>query len=278
MNQLVFIQSDQVLTDSLTIAEMFDKRHDIVLRDVRQTIKTLNQLNGSKEVEDLGIDMGVLEFVETHYINEQNKQSYPKFLLNFDAFMLVTMSYTTKKSMLIKVKYINEFNRMKQELDKQKQPFQLPTTYKEALLQLVEKEEQNEKLQLENKMLEQLVSEYEPKATYLDEILRSKGAVTISQIAEDYGMTGQAMNKLLNKVGVQYKINDQWLLYSKHKGHGYTKSNTVDVNHKDGSKSVKMHTCWTQKGRLFIYETLKKQSVFPLMDIEINNIKLVSGS
>jgi len=80
MNQLVFIQNDDVLTDSITIAEMFDKRHDIVLRDIRNTISSLGRLSKSKEVEEMGIDMGVLKFVETYYTNQQNKQPYPNFL------------------------------------------------------------------------------------------------------------------------------------------------------------------------------------------------------
>ncbi|MGQ0421836.1 ORF6C domain-containing protein, partial [Bacillus sp. HC-Mk] len=44
-----------------------------------------------------------------------------KYILNFDAFMLVTMSYTTQKAMLLKVKYINEFNRMKNYIQSQQQ-------------------------------------------------------------------------------------------------------------------------------------------------------------
>jgi phage antirepressor YoqD-like protein len=132
--------------------------------------------------------------------------------------------------------------------------------------------EHKEKRQLEstNQMLEQRVAEYEPKVTYVDEILKSKNTVTISQVAEDYGMTGTEMNKVLHEIGIQYKTGGQWLLYSKYKGLGYTRSNTVDITHKNGGQSVKMHTKWTQKGRLFIYESLREKGILPLMDIRLN--------
>lgn len=147
---------------------------------------------------------------------------------------------------------------------------------KRAEIWITEQKEKQE-LKTKNLMLEQQVSEYEPKATYVDEILKSKDTVTISQVAEDYGMTGQEMNKLLHQIGIQYKMGGQWLLYSKHKGQGYTKSNTVDITHKNGRKSVAMHTKWTQKGRLFIYEELKANDVLPLMDIQVNKTKELVG-
>lgn len=125
-------------------------------------------------------------------------------------------------------------------------------------------------LQTKAAVLEQQIAEYEPKVNYLDTILNSKDTVTISQIAEDYGMAASPMNKLLHKYGIQYKINGQWLLYSKHKGLGYTKSKPIDIKHSDGSYSVKLNTRWTQKGRLFIYETLKHHDILPLMDIQLN--------
>lgn len=61
-------------------------------------------------------------------------------------------------------------------------------------------------------------------------------------------------------------MNDQWLLYSKYKGNGYTKSETKEFRKTDGSVGVKLHTKWTQKGRLFLYELLKSKGVLPTME------------
>jgi len=121
-------------------------------------------------------------------------------------------------------------------------------------------------LKLENSKQQQIIGELKPKADYTDKILQNKGLVTITQIAKDYGMTGQAMNDLLHSLKVQYKQSGQWLLYRDHQAKGYTHSETVDIVRSNGMSDVKMNTKWTQKGRLFLYELLKENGVLP--DIE----------
>ena len=142
----------------------------------------------------------------------------------------------------------------------------LPANYKEALLQLVAQVEENEKLQLENKMQEQRINELKPKADYCDLILRNKGLVTISQIAKDYGMSGTSMNKKLHELGVQYNQSKQWLLYSKYQDKGYTQSETINITRSDGRPDIRMNTKWTQKGRLFLYELLKTNDILPMIE------------
>lgn len=149
---------------------------------------------------------------------------------------------------------------------KEAKPNALPTNYKEALLQLVAQVEANEKLELECKMKDQQLGELKPKADYCDLILQSKALVNISQIAKDYGMSGKAMNKLLHDLGVQYKQSNQWLLYSKYQNSGYTHSKTIDITRSNGLSDVRMHTEWTQKGRLFLYELLKRNDVIPVIE------------
>lgn len=140
----------------------------------------------------------------------------------------------------------------------------------DLLLDVIQKykAEREEKLQLQsvNKKQQQIIGELKPKADYLDRILRNKGLVTITQIAKDYGMSGTEMNKLLHTLKVQFKQSGQWLLYVDHQGKGYTHSETIDITRSDGTPDVKMNTKWTQKGRLFLYELLKENEVYP--DIE----------
>lgn len=112
----------------------------------------------------------------------------------------------------------------------------------------------------------QQIGELKPKADYTDKILQSKGVVPITAIAKDYGMSGQEMNKLLHSMKVIYKIGGQWLLYSKYHAKGYTHSETVSFYHADGRPDVKMNTKWTQKGRLFLYEMLKKKGILPVIE------------
>lgn len=111
----------------------------------------------------------------------------------------------------------------------------------------------------------QIISELQPKASYYDEVLKSPTPIPVSLIAKDYGMSGQSFNKLLHEQGIQYKLGDCWLLYQNYANQGYTKSQTYVTN----IGTTKLHTYWTQKGRLFLYDLLKnKAGIVPLMESE----------
>ncbi|HDR7758449.1 TPA: ORF6C domain-containing protein [Bacillus cereus] len=138
LSELVFENLGEVVTDSLMIAKMFNKEHHNVLKDIKRTAEGIEQLKNNIEVIESGIDLGVVRFYETHYIHPQNKQTYIKQLLNFDAFMLVTMGYTTQKAMLVKMKYINEFNRMKELIQKQQQPISIEDAVIHSMTELKE--------------------------------------------------------------------------------------------------------------------------------------------
>lgn len=113
---------------------------------------------------------------------------------------------------------------------------------------------------------EQRVNELQPKADYYDSILKNKSLVTITVIAKNYGMSGQAMNELLHKLGIQYKQSGTWLLYSKYQDKGYTHTELLPVQ---GSDNLKPSTKWTQKGHLFIYNLLKENDVLPIIEQQL---------
>ncbi|MDB1693216.1 phage antirepressor [Enterococcus casseliflavus] len=136
----------------------------------------------------------------------------------------------------------------------------VPQSFAQALRLAADLEEKNQ-------LLEQQIAEYEPKISYLDMILSSTDTVATSQIAADYGMSAIALNKLLNKLGVQYKVSGQWILYRKHMNQGYTKSHTSEIPKADGGVKVVMNTKWTQKGRVFIYNLLTAEGYYPQMDL-----------
>ena len=113
---------------------------------------------------------------------------------------------------------------------------------------------------------QQIITELQPKANYVDMILQSKSLVTITQIAKDYGMSGRKLNKILKELKIQYKVGGQWVLYSKYQNGGYVHSRTIDITRTDGRADVTMQTEWTQKGRLFLYEELKKHGYVPVSE------------
>lgn len=125
---------------------------------------------------------------------------------------------------------------------------------------------ENKKLEDENIQLTVENQELKHDKNYLDLIMRSKALLTISQIAQDYGMSGKAMNKQLAQMGIQYSINGQWILYAKYKDCGYVSSRSIDITRTDGRPDVVLHTEWTQAGRRFLYESLKKQGIIPMLE------------
>ena len=115
---------------------------------------------------------------------------------------------------------------------------------------------------------EQKAAEMQPKADYYDRILNNKGLVTVSTIAKNYGMSAVTFNKLLHELGIQYNQSGTWLLYSKFQDKGYTHIEPFDYEDKNGNRQVKTRMKWTQKGHIFLYETLKKNNYLPMIERE----------
>ena len=134
--------------------------------------------------------------------------------------------------------------------------------YKEKKVLAIE----NKKLEEENIQLAAENQELKHDKNYLDLIMRSKALLTISQIAQDYGMSGKALNKKLADMGIQYSINGQWILYAKYKDCGYVSSRSIDITRADGRPDVVLHTEWMQAGRKFLYEELKKEGIIPMLE------------
>lgn len=123
-------------------------------------------------------------------------------------------------------------------------------------------------LKTENAQQKQLLAEYSPKASYYDVVLQTKDALSTSQIAKDYGKSAKWLNAMLHDLGVQYNQGGVWLLYQKYAELGYTRSKTHTYSGNDGEQHSRLHTYWTQKGRLFIYELLKSKDILPLIEAE----------
>lgn len=132
-----------------------------------------------------------------------------------------------------------------------------------ALQKLKEERRLRLKAQEEIAQKNQIIQELQPKASYYDLVLQNKSLVAISVIAKDYGMSAKKLNKILHELKIQFKQGNTWLLYQKYAGKGYTqsKTHTIDADYS------KMHTYWTQKGRLFLYDLLKnKKGILPLIE------------
>ena len=138
-----------------------------------------------------------------------------------------------------------------------------------AFTALKEERERNKTLTAAVAVQQQQIAEMKPKATYYDVVLKCKDAVNITVIAKDYGWSGIRMNEYLHDKGIQFKQSDTWLLYQKHADKGYTRTNTHVYEDSNGFEHTKVHTKWTQKGRLFIYEQLKADGIYPQIELEV---------
>lgn len=240
MGELVFIQDGRVVTDSLTVSESFNKRHGDVLR-------AIEMLECSKEFKERNFAL--------YSYTAKNGKKNPKYLITQDGFAFLVMGFTGKEAATFKEAYINAFNQMNNRLNEVAQPsYMINDPVARAKAWIKEHEEKQQ--------LELLAAKYEEKADYVDQILKSSGTMLVTQIAADYGLSAKALNKILHEEGVQRKVGKQWVLYNKHMNKGYTKSHT----HIDERGNSRPSTHWTQQGRLFIHEIMKKRGIEALED------------
>lgn len=138
-----------------------------------------------------------------------------------------------------------------------------------ALMALKAEREKAKALENTVAVQNQQLAELRPKASYYDVVLNCKELVPISVIAKDYGWSAKRMNKYLHTLGIQYRQGDIWLLYQKFAERGYTSTKTHTYPGNDGEIHSTVHTYWTQKGRLFIYDLLKERNILPNIECEV---------
>ena len=98
-------------------------------------------------------------------------------------------------------------------------------------------------------------------------VLNAEGTVTTTQIAQDYGMTAHDLNQILVDMKLVYPCGGQLVLYARYKRRGYAKSETELYARYDGKAGARMVTRWTQTGRMWLYETLKKKGIWPTQSL-----------
>ena len=125
---------------------------------------------------------------------------------------------------------------------------------------------QNRMLESRNSLLEEITAQQKPLTDYARIILSSTQTVTVTQIAQDYGYGPVRFNELLFRLHIQHKVGGQWILYIPYLNKGYVQSFSSYFVKPDGEIQVKLHTRWTQSGRLFLYEELKREGILPLIE------------
>lgn len=138
----------------------------------------------------------------------------------------------------------------------------------QAFTALKEEREKRKALEAQTKVQAKQIEEMQPKVTYYDLVLNSKDLVSVNTIAKDYGKSAIWLNKWLHDQKIQYRQGKVWVLYQRYAKKGYAKSRTRAFSGTDGVNHARVHTYWTQAGRLFIYNLLKENGILPLIEQE----------
>ena len=272
----IFNNMSKETMTSLEIAEVTGKQHQHVMRDIRAILSQ-------------GVDAS--NFGLSSYKQPQpngGTKNVPCYKLTKKGCLILASGYDA----LLREKIINRWEEL--ETKERTGSFTVPQTFAEALMLaakqqvLIEEQQKNiearkaneERLLIENAKKNETITEQgdqiiklssdilamKPKVDYCDKILSSTSLVTTTQIAQDYGYSAVAFNKILAELRIQHKVNKQWILYAPYLSCGYVDSVPVDINKPDGTVKVVFHTEWTQKGRLFLYEKLKSHNIVPLIE------------
>lgn len=256
------LERDDRMT-SLQIAEVTGKQHKNVMQAIRKMEPAWQKVNE-------------LNFQLVEYIDKKGEQRPCYSLTKEECLYIATKFNDEARAKLIK--------RWKELEEKHQTRLALPSYQIEDPIDRAERwiAEQREKQQLalenkkqmetitaitnENAELGNKIAEMLPKVNYYDQILASNGTCAITQIAQDYGKSGMAMNKLLESLGIQRKVHGQWVIAAKYAPQGYIHSKPVHIIRNDGREDTKYNTEWTTKGRLFLYDILKKNGIIPLIE------------
>ena len=258
-NDLIQFGESRQTMSSLEIAKLTGKPHNDVMKAIRAMEPSWEKVSQGKFS------------LSSRKVEQPNGgiREYPCYELTKTECLYVATKFNDEA----RAKLVLRWEELEQK--QRAQMLQLPdfTDPAEAAMAWAKEYREKKVLAIENKKLEeeniQLAAENQElkhDKNYLDLIMRSKALLTISQIAQDYGMSGKAMNKKLADMGIQYSINGQWILYARYKDCGYVSSRSIDITRADGRPDVVLHTEWTQAGRKFLYEELKKQGVIPMLE------------
>lgn len=199
MNDLVYKSSDnQALTNSLLVAGKFGKRHSDVLRSI-ETIISQTPKNQSER-----------NFALSEYRDASGKAN-PMYVMTKDGFSILVMGFTGETAMSFKWEYIEAFNKMEATI--RSGGFKIPTTYKEALLLAVEREERVEQLEKKQK-------EDAPKVLFSEAVAGSRNSCLIGELAKLITQNGHSIgqnrlfewmraNGYMGKRGESYNIPHQ---------------------------------------------------------------------
>lgn len=133
-----------------------------------------------------------------------------------------------------------------------------PDTIIRLATALKEEREQKERLRAQNELQHKQLKESAGKVDYYNSVLQSETAITTTVIAKELGMSAYSLNGMLHRNKIIFKSGKTWVLFSQYQNKGYTKTKTIHYTDSLGVEKTEIHTYWTEVGREFIHQFIKK--------------------
>lgn len=229
---VVFAREGEVFATSRDIAAFFDRRHDDVLKAIRNLISSAPEL-------------GVRNFAETPYVEPTTGQTYRMYEMDRDGFTLLAMGFTGSKALKWKLRYIEAFKAMEAELRRVAQTgpaidLNDPAQLRGLLLNYSEKAEQ----------LERRVQELLPSEEALQRISKADGSLCVTDAAKALQMRPKELFGWLRENGWIYKRAGAGhdLGYQSKQAAGLLEHKVTTVLRADGSEKVTEQVRVTPKG------------------------------
>ena len=271
-NSISTIVDQQTIT-SMEIAEITGRNHKDVMRSIRNMEPAWVSINGRK-------------FALVNY-KDAKGQDRPMYQLTKTECLFVATKFNdvARAKLVLRWEQLEKEKLMQQPQQTVANPDNLPAdprnlTRKQLILMALEAEEENEKLRkegddlraenmgllIESGQKDIRIRNLEEQTAYLNAIMADRSTVTVTQIAQDYGLGAPSFNNLLRGLNIQRRVGDQWILYAEFLDKGYVANRMIPIHHAGRPDTYKPLTAWTQAGRRFLYERLKKHGILPMVE------------
>lgn len=223
---------------SIEIAEITGKRHDAILRDIRNLLSQ---------------GVNAHNFVAVEYTDKKGEKR-PCFNLTKKGCLILASGYDAK----LRERIIDRWEEL--ETEKRNGGYQVPTSFSEALQlaanQAKQIEEQQKQIEQKDETIElqqEEIKKAAPKVNYYDTTLQSVNTQTTTQVAKSIGMDAQKLNKHLKEAGIIFYQSGQWMLKQPYASWHLHSTRTQTYTRSDGSTGTSTYTVWTEKGKRFIH-------------------------
>ena len=263
MNNLVFKgHNGQVLTNSLLIAEKFEKRHSYVLEAI-QNLLVRKEKSLQTDNQQLAKMFALVEYDVPLNNGTGAVRKAPMYVMNRDGFTLLAMGFTGEKALKFKLEYINAFNQMEETL--KSGGHHVPGSFREALLLAAE---QQARIEEQQKMIEA----NRPKVLFAEAVETSQRSCLIGELAKILNQNGikigqNRLFQLLRDEGYLCKTGENYNLPTQRamEMNLFEIKKTI-INKPDGTILVTTTTKVTGKGQIyfinkFLREKQQKQAV-----------------